>query len=137
MYAMRAADHRRVFVPKGLFPHRLLKRRQLFEDQTGRLFKLNGQRRIQYIGGSQPKVHITGGIPDLFGDAGKKSDDVVFHFLFNRVDSSDIEAGIFFNRGERPGRYLPLIRQGFASVYFDIKPKRSKAGKIIHMVGVI
>ena len=107
---------------KSLFAYRFLKRRQLFQDQARRLFQLDGQRRIQNVRGSQAKVHVTRRVPDLLGDAGKKSDDVVFHFLFDRVDAGDIEPGVFFNLRERPARYLALVSQSLASVYFDIEP---------------
>ena len=52
-------------------------------DLIGRLAQQDGQRRIQHVGGSHPKVEPARRLTRQFLDMAEKGDDVVLGLLFN------------------------------------------------------
>ncbi len=94
--AVAAADADCVFVLKCALFERRQQAFHVFDQDIGGTYQLNVQASVQDVGGGHALMHETRFFgTDMFGQMGKKGDDIMFGNGFDFVDAGDVEFNVF------------------------------------------
>ncbi len=89
MYAVCAADHRRLLVLFSASLDRGRQRIDIFENQIAGIAHLQRERRVEHVRRGHAEVQPARGFADALGDRGRERDHVVLRDLFDFVNARD------------------------------------------------